>query len=109
MDARTSELTTPPTADKRPPDSARLSSGERAPSTKRSAIQERRKTSQRRNQRRRKGREVVKSGMAASLAVTMMTGLKILRPMRIHPIAAWVFVGLTLVHMLVYDPPSKKE
>jgi hypothetical protein len=67
-----------------------------------------RRASQQRNSARRKGREVVKSGMAASLAVTMLTGLKILRPMRIHPVASWIFVGLTVVHMLIYDPPSKK-
>lgn len=49
------------------------------------------------------GREVVKSGMAASMAVTILTGLKILRPMSLHPVASWIFLGLTLVHMVAYD------
>ncbi len=67
------------------------------------------KAAQRRSRKRNVGREVVKSGMAASLAVTMMTGLRVLRPMSIHPVASWVFVGLTVVHMLMYDTPGKKQ
>jgi hypothetical protein len=67
-----------------------------------------RKKTQQRSKNRRKGREVVKAGMAGSLAVTMLTGMKVLRPMSIHPIASWLFVGLTLAHMVLYDPPSKK-
>ena len=55
---------------------------------------------------RRKGKEVVKAGMAASLAVTLLTGLKWLRPMSMHPVAAWAFLGLTVVHMLMYEKPS---
>jgi hypothetical protein len=78
-----------------------------APSDPKSRQKSRKKTQQR-NRVRRKGREVVKAGMAGSLAVTMLTGLKILRPMRIHPVASWIFVGLTLAHMLLYEAPSKK-
>lgn len=49
------------------------------------------------------GREVVKSGMAASLAVVFLTGLKIVRPMSLHPVASWVFLGLSVIHMVAYD------
>ena len=57
---------------------------------------------------RRAGQEVIKSGMAGSLAVSMLTGLKILRPMSIHPVASWIFLGLTIVHTLMYSLPKKK-
>ena len=67
------------------------------------------KAPQKPSRNRRRGREVVKSGMAASLAVSVLTGLKIIRPMRFHPIASWAFVGLTLLHMLMYDSSSKKK
>ncbi|MBF0381854.1 MAG: hypothetical protein HQL69_12600 [Magnetococcales bacterium] len=77
-------------------------------STEQNPRQVSRKKTQQRSKIRRKGREVVKAGMAGSLAVTMLTGLKILRPMRIHPVASWLFVGLTLAHMLLYEAPSKK-
>jgi hypothetical protein len=70
--------------------------------------QERKKIVQKNSNQRRRGREVVKAGMASSLAVSMLTGLKILRPMRLHPVAAWAFVGFTIVHMIMYDKPSKK-
>lgn len=66
------------------------------------------KTTQKSRTTRKRGREVVKAGMASSMAVTMLTGMKILRPMRFHPIAAVVFVGLAITHMLMYDSPSKK-
>ena len=55
------------------------------------------------------GREVVKSAMAASLAVTMLTGLKVLRPMSMHPVASWVFLGLTVLHMLTYEKPIQRS
>ncbi len=55
----------------------------------------------------RMGREVVKSGMAASMAVTLLTGLKVLRPMSMHPVAGWVFLGLSIVHMVMYEKPSR--
>ncbi|MBF0357289.1 MAG: hypothetical protein HQL70_01705 [Magnetococcales bacterium] len=67
-----------------------------------------RQNSRKSSNQRRRGREVVKAGMASSLAVSMLTGLKILRPMRIHPIAAWAFVGMTIIHMIMYEKPSKK-
>ncbi|GAB6053012.1 hypothetical protein JCM17960_18320 [Magnetospira thiophila] len=57
---------------------------------------------------RRVGKEAVKAGMAASLAVTMLTGLKIIRPMKWHGPASWLFVGLTLAHTLVYEIPNKR-
>jgi hypothetical protein len=107
MDARTSELHTDyaktPTVEQLPTPVKVVK-----PARKKTSAPAARKAAQRRSKKRSKGREVVKSGMAASLAVTMMTGLKILRPMRIHPIASWVFVGLTLVHMIMYESPSKK-
>ncbi|MBF0371430.1 MAG: hypothetical protein HQL52_18475 [Magnetococcales bacterium] len=58
--------------------------------------------------KRRVGKEVVKSGMAASLAVTMLTGMKIMRPMSLHPVASWIFVGLTVAHTLLYEIPNKR-
>ncbi|CCQ72709.1 hypothetical protein [Magnetospira sp. QH-2] len=57
---------------------------------------------------RRVGKEAVKAGMAASLAVTMLTGLKIVKPMKLHGPASWLFVGLTLAHTLVYEIPNKR-
>lgn len=60
-----------------------------------------------RKRRIRVGREVVKSGMAASLAVSMLSGLRIIRPMSIHPVASWIFVGLTVIHMIAYDKMGK--
>lgn len=54
------------------------------------------------------GREVVKSGMAASLAVTMLTGMKLLRPMSLHPVASWVFIGFSIIHMVAYDKMGGK-
>jgi hypothetical protein len=107
MDARTSELRktygeTVDTGQMPTPVKASIPAG-KVPTAKTARM-----TSQKRSRNRRKGREVVKSGMAASLAVSMMTGMKILRPMSLHPVASWVFVGLTVVHMLMYETPAKK-
>lgn len=55
-----------------------------------------------------KGRELVKAGMAASLGVSILTGMKILRPMKMHTSASWIFLGLSVVHTLMYDPANKK-
>ncbi|MEO5367702.1 MAG: hypothetical protein H7831_15360 [Magnetococcus sp. WYHC-3] len=46
--------------------------------------------------------------MAASLAVSMLTGLRLMKPFSLHPVASWVFVGLTLVHTLVYELPNNR-
>jgi hypothetical protein len=59
--------------------------------------------------KRRVGKEAVKAGMATSLGVAMLTGLKILKPMSLHGPASWIFVGLTLVHTLVYELPNKSR
>lgn len=55
------------------------------------------------------GREVVKTGMAASLSVALLTGLKVLRPMSVHPMASWIFLGLTVLHMVAYDKPGRSS
>ncbi|MEO5377641.1 MAG: hypothetical protein H7832_07670 [Magnetococcus sp. DMHC-6] len=55
------------------------------------------------------GREAVKAGMAASLAVSLLTGLKLLRPMAMHPVASWLFLGLTVAHTLIYEMPVRKN
>ncbi|MEO5343327.1 MAG: hypothetical protein H7842_08320 [Gammaproteobacteria bacterium SHHR-1] len=59
--------------------------------------------------KRRVGKEAVKAGMATSLGVAMLTGLKILKPMSLHGPASWIFVGLTLVHTLVYELPNRSS
>ncbi|MBF0248759.1 MAG: hypothetical protein HQL36_11935 [Alphaproteobacteria bacterium] len=48
----------------------------------------------------RKGRELSKIGMTASLATLVLTGFKILRPMApAHPIAAIAFLAFTAWHV----------
>nr|CRH04307.1 Conserved protein of unknown function [Candidatus Magnetococcus massalia] len=59
--------------------------------------------------RRRVGREAIKAGMAASLAVSMLTGMRVIKPMSLHGPASWVFVGLTLAHTLIYEIPNSKS
>ncbi len=49
------------------------------------------------------GKEVMKAGMAASLATTFLTGYRILRPMKFHPIAASAFLGFALAHILMSE------
>ncbi|MEG3640723.1 hypothetical protein [Magnetococcus sp. PR-3] len=58
--------------------------------------------------RRRVGREAIKAGMAASLAVSMLTGMRMMKPMKLHGPASWVFVGLTLAHTLIYEIPNSR-
>ncbi len=50
-----------------------------------------------------RGKEVMKAGMAASLATTFLTGFRILRPMKFHPIAASIFLGFALAHILMNE------
>ncbi|MBF0187917.1 MAG: hypothetical protein HQL50_08315 [Magnetococcales bacterium] len=58
--------------------------------------------------RRRLGREAVKAGMAATLSLSMLTGLKVVKPMKLHGPVSWAFVGLTVAHMLIYELPKKR-
>ncbi len=100
MDARTAELIRPEqTTSEVPVQEQPVQKGH--PVKKR--VSKPRQVSQKRRKIRRRGREVVKVGMGASLTVSMLTGLRILRPMSMHPVASWIFVGLTVLHMLAYD------
>lgn len=67
-------------------------------------------TARRTNRRRRSpiGREVTKVGMAATLTTTILTGFRILRPMRLHPIAGGLFVAFALAHLLLNDKPPRR-
>ncbi|MBF0383416.1 MAG: hypothetical protein HQL69_20545 [Magnetococcales bacterium] len=58
--------------------------------------------------KKRMGREAIKAGMAATLTLSMLTGLKIVKPMKLHGPVSWAFVGLTLAHTLIYEIPNKK-
>ncbi|WP_041641371.1 hypothetical protein [Magnetococcus marinus] len=59
--------------------------------------------------KRRMGREAIKAGMAATLTLSMLTGLRIIKPMSLHGPVSWAFVGLTLAHTLIYEIPNKKS
>ncbi len=58
--------------------------------------------------KRRMGREAIKAGMAATLTMSMLTGMRVIKPMKLHGPFSWAFVGLTLAHTLIYEIPNKK-
>ena len=45
--------------------------------------------------------KVIYTGMIAALGATALTGYRIVRPMKIHPVAGSIFLGLSIVHLLV--------
>ncbi len=56
--------------------------------------------SQRKRKVKLREREVLKMGMTSSLTVAILTGIKVMKPMRLHPVAGWIFLGFTLAHLL---------
>ncbi len=106
MDARTIDLISP---EQTTPEGPALKRPDRNLQAIKKQANQARQAAKKQRKVRRRGREVVKAGMGASLTVSMLTGLRILRPMSMHPVASWIFVGLTLVHMLAYDSGGREK
>ncbi|OSM08656.1 hypothetical protein [Magnetofaba australis] len=58
------------------------------------------------NSKRRLGKEAVKAGMSITLALSMLTGLRVVKPFSLHAPVSWLFVAFVLVHTLVYEIPN---
>ncbi len=53
--------------------------------------------------------EIVKSGLIVALGVTALTGFRILRPMKLHPVAGSIFLVLSLAHLLMNSGRSRRK
>lgn len=53
--------------------------------------------------------KLLRSGMMVALGVTALTGYRILRPMKLHPIAGSIFLGLSLIHMYINREKSENQ
>ncbi|MBF0188672.1 MAG: hypothetical protein HQL50_12180 [Magnetococcales bacterium] len=75
---------------------------------KREVVRKARQKAQVRSKKRLRDRELIKAGMTSSLTVAILTGIKVLKPMRLHPVAAWIFLGITVAHMVTNSKPSSR-
>ncbi|MBF0588381.1 MAG: hypothetical protein HQL53_04570 [Magnetococcales bacterium] len=76
---------------------------------KRGASPAARKKMQRRRKIRLREREVLKAGMTSSLTVAILTGIKVIKPMRLHPVAGWFFLGFTIAHLISNSRSGSKS
>ena len=53
--------------------------------------------------------KMVKSGMTIAMVATALTGFRILRPMKLHPVAGTVFLAFTLAHLLMNRGISRRK
>lgn len=56
-----------------------------------------------------KGNKMVRSGILLTLATTVLTGFRILRPMKLHAVAGTAFLAFTVVHLLMNNADSKRR
>ncbi|MEO5333138.1 MAG: hypothetical protein H7839_14045 [Magnetococcus sp. YQC-5] len=58
---------------------------------------------------RKTGRELVKTGMVASLTTVLLTGFRVLRPLNpLHTVAGVLFVGFSLWHMMQNEKRTRQ-
>ncbi len=57
----------------------------------------------------RQRRNLVNSGLKITLVAAALTGLRILRPMKLHPVAGYSFLAFTLAHLLVNTDRSRRR
>lgn len=53
--------------------------------------------------------KMAKSGMMITLVVTSLTGFRLLRPMKLHPVAGIAFLAFTLAHLLMNRGRSRRK
>lgn len=53
--------------------------------------------------------KVAKSGMMITLVATSLTGFRLLRPMKFHPVAGTAFLAFTLAHLLMNRGRSRRK